>query len=422
MPGDQQRVVDLRAHQVLPDFRRTTWLGTVLQFGLRSVLIVLLVATLLLEPPAGCQWICAAVVTAYVVIVGCWSMWALRRKAPATVSTRTLVKLVVLTADVTVVSVLSVLTGVMAPQDWTSDVLRNGFFLIPLIAAAQLDPVISGAVAIPTLSVFVLTCWITRSANQEPWASILLSSLVLAALAGGSVILSLIQRSRVEMIADLARQRSQLLEELLEVERHERQAISERLHDGALQYVLVARQDIEEVRDGSADAADRVASALAECSGLLRDVVRELHPDVLVRLGLKSAIAALAESLGSRAGLTVEFDADGWPDGLRTEADTVLYNAAREASTNVVKHARAHNIRIELRHDDGSAYLRIADDGVGISAAAMKLKADEGHIGMTSMRARVLASGGQFDVRSMSPGTELAISIPLGTARHLTAA
>ena len=124
------------------------------------------------------------------------------------------------------------------------------------------------------------------------------------------------------------------------MERRERQAISERLHDGALQYVLVARQDIEDVRDGSADAADRVESALAECSGLLREVVRELHPDVLARMGLKSAICALTESLGSRKGLVVDFDAASWSDGLRTEADNVLYNAAREALTNVVKHGR----------------------------------------------------------------------------------
>ncbi|MEM6107103.1 ATP-binding protein [Mycobacterium sp. 050272] len=422
MPGDQQRVVDLRAQQVVPDIGRTVWLGTLLQFGLRSVLIILVVATLLLEPPDHYEWVCVSIPVVYVVALGCWTAWALRRRAPTTTSTRTVVPLLMLTADVTMVSVLSILAGVTSPQDWTSDVMRNGFFLIPLIAAAQLDPKISAAVAIPTLSVFVLTCWITRSANQEPWASILLSSFVLAALAGGSVVLSFIQRSRVDMIADLARQRRQLLEELLEVERHERQAISERLHDGALQYILVARQDIEDVREGSVDAADRVASALAECSGLLRDVVRELHPDVLVRMGLKSALAALAESLGSRAGLTVDFDASSWPDDLRTEADDVLYNAAREASNNVIKHARAHNVRIELQHWDGLASLRVADDGVGISEAAMARKADEGHIGMTSMRARVLASGGQFDVRSTSPGTELAISIPLRTTRHLTAA
>ncbi|CDO89527.1 histidine kinase [Mycobacterium triplex] len=422
MPGDHQRVVDLRAQQVVPDVRRTMWQGTLLQFGLRTVLIVLVVATLLLEPPDHYEWVCATIPLVYMVILGCWSALTLRRGSPPTASTRTLIPLLMLTADVMMVSVLSILAGVTSPQDWTSDVMRNGFFLIPLIAGAQLDPKISAAVAIPTLSVFVLTCSITRSADQEPWASILLSSFVLAALAGGSVALSFLQRSRLEMIADLARQRSQLLEELLAVERHERQAISERLHDGALQYILVARQDMEDVRAGSADAADRVASALAECSGLLRDVVRELHPDVLVRMGLKSAVSALAESLGSRAGLTVDFDAASWPDGLRTEADDVLYNAVREASTNVIKHARAQNLWIELQYREGLAWLRVADDGVGISEAAIARKAEEGHIGMASMRARVLASGGQFDVRSTSPGTELAISVPLGTARHLTAA
>ncbi|BBY25684.1 sensor histidine kinase [Mycobacterium stomatepiae] len=422
MSTDRQRGAELQAHQVVPDVGRTLWLGTLLQFGLRAVLIVLVIATLWLEPPDHYEWVCVSIPLVYAVGLGCWSAWALRRGASTTTSTRTLVPLLALTADVAMVSVLSVLAGVTSPQDWTSDVMRNGFFLIPLIAGAQLDPKISAAVAIPTVSVFVLTCWITRSANQEPWASILLSSFVLAALAGGSVVLSFIQRSRIEMIADLARQRSELLEELLGVERRERQVISERLHDGALQYILVARQDIEDVRDGSADAVDRVESALAECSGLLRDVVRELHPDVLVRLGLKSAVSALAERLGSRAGLSVVFDATGWPDGLRTESDDVLDNAVREASTNVIKHARARTIWIDLQYCDGVASLRVADDGVGISAAAIARKADEGHIGMTSMRARVLACGGQFDVRSTSPGTELAISIPLGTARHLTAA
>jgi two-component system NarL family sensor kinase len=389
---------------------------------LRVVLIVFLVATLLWEPPTRHHRICMDVVAVYVVVIGCWSAWALRRRARTTISTRTMVTLLVLTADVAVVSVLSVFTGATSAEAWTSDVMRNGFFLIPLIAAAQLDPIISVAVAIPTLSVFTLTCWITKSSNGESWASIGLSSFALAGLAGGSVALSLIQRSRVEMIEDLARQRSELLEELLGVEKRERQLISERLHDGALQYVLVARQDIEEVRDGSADAADRVKSALVECSTLLRDVVRELHPDVLARMGLKSAISVLTESLGSRNGLVVDFDAASWPDGLRTEADNVLYNAAREALTNVIKHAQAQSISIKLQHHEGLASLRVDDDGVGISAATIARKADEGHIGMTSMRARVLASGGQFEVRSTSPGTGLAISIPIRTARQLAAA
>ena len=143
--------------------------------------------------------------------------------------------------------------------------------LIPLIAAAQVDPIISGAVAFrPYPRSLPRAGSPDRSIRSRGIDSVQLDRI--GSTAAGSVALSLIQRSKVEMIADLARQRTQLLEELLGLEKRERQAISERLHDGALQYVLVARQDMEDVRDGLKAAADRVESALVECSGLLRDV------------------------------------------------------------------------------------------------------------------------------------------------------
>src|SRR6476469_8278507 len=273
VPGDSAYAVDRGAQQVPQDFQRYLFLSSVLQFALRAVLTVFVAGTLMSEPPKANLSICVAILVLYALIVA---------------------------ADGAVVSVLSVFAGLTSPEEWTSNVMRNGFFLIPLIAAAQLDPVISAVVAIPTLSAFIATCWITQASNYEPWASILLSSLVLAGLAGGSVALSLIQRSKVERIAELARQRAQLLQDLLGVEKHERQSISERLHDGALQCVLVARQDMEDVRDGSMAAADRVDSALVECSQLLRDVVRELHPDVLARLGFFVTVSAPTESFTSR--------------------------------------------------------------------------------------------------------------------------
>jgi two-component system NarL family sensor kinase len=214
--------------------------------------------------------------------------------------------------------------------------LRNGLFLIPLIAAAQLSPRISGMIAIPTVVAFVATSWITKSSNDEPWASILLSTTVLAGLAAGSVALSRIQRSKVETIEQLAGQRTQLLEQLLGLE-NERQALAERVHDGALQYVLVARQDLDDVRGGSAEAVVRVESALGEASQLLRDVARELHPEVLARLGLKSALAHLAASVGTRSDLAVEVDSQTWPDDERSDADHVLYSGARTRDSHRVR-------------------------------------------------------------------------------------
>jgi two-component system NarL family sensor kinase len=387
-------------------------LGILLQCALRAVLVVFIALTLTFEPPNASRQICIALLVAYALLVGCWCSWVLWPAARPARSAGRYLALMMLAADVAVVSALSILTGISSAESWTSDVLRNGLFLIPLIAAAQLDPYVSGAVAIPTLGAFLTVAWISQEANEEPWASILLTSTVLAALAAGSVALSRIQRAKVEAIEDLAQQRTHLLQEMLGLEKRERQSLSERLHDGALQYVLVARQDLDDVREGSDEAADRVDSTLRECSTLLRDVLRELHPEVLAKTGLKSAITALTDSIGARSRIAVHFDSRSWPDDERTDADYILYGAAREISTNALKHARAQNLWVDLERAPGVARLRIADDGVGIPPAAMTQSVENGHIGMASVRARVLASGGEFDVRSTSPGTEVEISLP----------
>jgi two-component system, NarL family, sensor kinase len=413
MPGHRQFALDDLSAPYSQTFQRPVFLGTLLQWSLRVLLIVFIAVTLLLEPPRRNGLVCVIVLASYVVTVGCWSVWALRPVHRRVVHTNERVTLLVLGADIAVISVLSVLTGLTAPEDWTSDVLRNGLFLIPLIAAAQLSPRISGAIAIPTVVALLATSWITKSSNNEPWASILLSTTVLAGLAAGSVALSRIQRSKVETIAQLAEQRTQLLEQLLGLEKGERQDLAERVHDGALQYVLVARQDLDDVRSGSVDAVDRVESALGEASQLLRDVARELHPEVLARLGLKSALAHLAASVGTRSDLAVEVDSQTFPDDERSDADHVLYSAARELLTNAVKHARAHRIRIGLQQAAGIAKLTVVDDGVGISPAALRRSHEDGHIGLASIRTKVLASGGNFDVRTNLPGTEVTISIPL---------
>ena len=71
---------------------------------------------------------------------------------------------------------------------------------------------------------------------------------MLAALSLAGVLLSWVQRSRVLTIAGLILDRGRLSTELAEVETTARRALAEELHDGALQYVLAARQDLEDAR------------------------------------------------------------------------------------------------------------------------------------------------------------------------------
>jgi two-component system NarL family sensor kinase len=105
----------------------------------------------------------------------------------------------------------------------------------------------------------------------------------------------------------------------------------------------------------------------------------------------------------------VHLEFDGWPDELRTDADHLLYSAAREFSTNAIKHAQAKNLRFALKRASGRTMLCITDDGVGIPPEHLALSVENGHIGFASIRAKVLAIGGVLDIHSC-PGTEISIS------------
>jgi two-component system NarL family sensor kinase len=414
MAGHDERAANaLGLHLLADSTGRPAFYGLVLQWALRLVLVGYIAVTLWLEPPDHDLWFCVLALVGYLAAFVAWSWWVLRTGPSSKDITSRRPALLMLAADVALVSILAVLTGLYSPDNWTSDVLRTGLFLIPVIAAAQLDPFLSGVTAIPTVTAYLVVSWIGQAGNEEPWSSILLNATVLSGLAAGSVALSRIQRSKVETIAELARQRRQLLDDVLGLEKRERQALSERLHDGPLQYVLVACGDLEDARAGSVAALDLVETALKECSALLRDAVRELHPEILTRAGLKAAIEALANSIAARDGLAVDLDSSGWPEDFRTDADHLLYSAAREFTTNVIKHAHARTLRIELSREAGQARLRIIDDGVGISDARLAKSIAEGHIGMASIRTKVLASSGQFDAHAITPGTEVAIVLPV---------
>jgi two-component system NarL family sensor kinase len=320
-----------------------------------------------------------------------------------------------LLVDVVVLGVLTLLTGVATPESWTADVLITGFAVVPVLAATQLRPWVCAAVVGPTALVYFLASVADRVANDnEPWPSVLLRTLAIVGVALGCVGLSRIQRSRVRTIGRLVRTRSELLAELTGLEERERQALSENLHDGALQYVLAARLDLDDAREsGDAGAFDRLEHALAESSRLLRSTVAELHPAVLARAGLASALRDLTLAAAARGGLTVELNTEGWPAGKRTAADALLYRTAGELLNNVVKHAHATDTKVTLALEDDVARLVVADDGIGVPTGATSGALRRGHIGLASHKVRIDAAGGRFLTEANAPhGTVVTVELP----------
>jgi two-component system, NarL family, sensor kinase len=385
--------------------------GVALQVALRWVLVGFVALTVVTVPPPRFVGICAAIAGGYALWALAVALWT-RHGHPSAVRLAWLALLV----DLVVLGVLTLLTGVAAPESWTSDVFTTGFLLIPVLAATQLRLWVCAAVVVPTAVVYFLAAVATREANAEPWSSLLLRSLVMVGVALGCAGLSRIQRSRVRTIGRLVQARSALLAELTGLEERERQALSEHLHDGALQYVLAARFDLDDAREtGDPAAFDRLEQALAESSRLLRSTVAELHPAVLARAGLPSALRDLAAAAAARGGLPIDVDAEGWPPGERTTADALLYRTAAELLNNVVKHAQATTATVTLELTDGVARLVVADDGVGMRAAAPGGALRRGHIGLASHTLRIDAAGGRFTSAANSPhGTVVTVELPVG--------
>ncbi|MBV9048192.1 MAG: hypothetical protein JOY58_07980 [Solirubrobacterales bacterium] len=384
--------------------------GTRLQIVLRGVLVVFVLLTVTIVAPAHDSVASDVLAVAYALWslgIGAWG-W---RGGPRPLQFGWLALFV----DLAVLAALTLLAGASAVQSWTAYVLVSGFFLVPLLAATQLRPGVCTAVVAPTIAVYFLSSALTKTANAEPWDSILLRTFVLAALGAGCIALTWIQRARMTMIGRLLGDRTSLLRELIGTEDRERRALAEHLHDGALQYVLAARHDLEDARELADPAAfSRLDQALSESSRLLRSTVGELHPAVLEQAGLARALQELGDGTAAGAGIAVSVDLDGWSADLRTPADRLLYATARELLSNVVKHASAETARITLAYRDGRAELTIADDGIGIPDGALTSSLGRGHIGLASHRVRVEASGGRLHLARAQPsGTVARLELPV---------
>jgi two-component system NarL family sensor kinase len=383
--------------------------GVRLQLLLRAALVVFLLLTIILIPPVRGVGAYYGIVAAYALGAFALARWAWR--GGAAVARWGWLGLF---ADLVVLAGLTLIAGVDAHDSWTSDVLVIGFFLLPVLAATQLRPGICAAVVVPTVVVYFVASLATQDANDEPWESIVLRAFMLASVGAASIGLSRIQRSRLSAIGGLLGDRMRLLDDLVHLEDRERRELSERLHDGALQYVLAARLDLDDLRQGAGnEAVERIDHALAESSRMLRSTLSELHPAVLEHAGLARALRDLAAAT-ARRDLTVDVDVDGWPDGVRTPVDGLLFGAAREFLSNVVKHADARHAGVSLSLHGDVARLVVADDGRGQPEPAPSPPLGEGHIGLHSQTLRVEASGGTLTVVGHALGTVATVEVPVG--------
>ncbi|MBB2892383.1 sensor histidine kinase [Flexivirga oryzae] len=225
-----------------------------------------------------------------------------------------------------------------------------------------------------------------------------------------------------ELAAQLAETRRQA-EELVESRRRlvhaqdtERRRLERDLHDGIQQEVVAVTAQLrlglnQLTRDAAAARRTFEEARLAATEILtgLRELVQGIRPPVLADRGLLAAVEARVAKLP--IGVVVEAGERMRTTRLEDQIESTAYFVVAEALTNVLKHAGAHEVRVELHTDGERLRLRVSDDGAGFLAA------DTVGTGLAGLADRVGAVGGVLHVQSApGRGTQLEALLPIGAA------
>jgi PAS domain S-box-containing protein len=210
--------------------------------------------------------------------------------------------------------------------------------------------------------------------------------------------------------------------QLIEAQEEERRRIARELHDQIGQILTAVKMNLHTVQRFSLDAEagsylkDNI-EAVDEALRLVRDLSIDLRPPVLDDLGLVTALGWYVDRYTKRTGLNVDVVIE-MPDPnqrFSRDLETACFRIAQEALTNVVRHANASQVIVQLTRTAKTLALVVKDNGVGFDLKSLRKRAPRAAtLGLISMQERAHAAGGTIEINSaISEGTEVRFSVGL---------
>lgn len=213
---------------------------------------------------------------------------------------------------------------------------------------------------------------------------------------------------------------------IIEAQETERRRVARELHDGVSQLLASVRFRLQAVESWLRESADsplrremeRMNKYLTSAMHEVRAISHNLRPRELDDLGLVAAIRSATNELAGHSSLRVECRMARLSRRLSPEIELALYRIFQESVANILKHAGAGRIVVQLRRDAGGVTLKVSDDGGGFTARAKNGRADRSSLGLVNMRERAEFIGGTLTVKSVPrEGTVIEVWAPLSTKR-----
>ena len=211
---------------------------------------------------------------------------------------------------------------------------------------------------------------------------------------------------------------------LIETQEAERRRIARELPDEVGQAMTALRIDLQMIQQAA--NASPLAQPLHHSIGItdrtlqqVRELALDLRPSLSNDLGLVAALRWYVDREAQRAGLRAQVVAGPLETRLPPELETACFRIAQQALTNVVQHAQARQVWVELRQRGVELQLVIRDDGIGFDVSTVWSRGvSEFNLGLQGMQERAIIVGGQLDITSApGQGTEVHVGLPLPPPR-----
>ena len=218
------------------------------------------------------------------------------------------------------------------------------------------------------------------------------------------------------------RQLKAISERAIHAQEEERVRIARSLHDDTAQTISMLIINLERIEKKiphdnpdlfrQVTESHKVATLLLEN---LRKVIWDLRPSILDDLGLIPAIRWYAQTNLKESGVRVEVGDSNELMRLPPHLETLLFRILQEAVSNILRHANAGKVTINLRPEDGCVVLEVKDDGRGFDVKKTTGEAvTRKQLGLLGMQERVSLVNGTVKVESIpGEGTSLRVYIPL---------
>lgn len=200
---------------------------------------------------------------------------------------------------------------------------------------------------------------------------------------------------------------------VLQGEETERQRLARDLHDGLGGMLSAVKLQLSSIKGnilvpaGKAEQFEKAIVMLDSSIKELRTVAHNMMPDALIKFGLKDALQDFCSKIASSNMIKVNFQYYGEQKRFEKSLEIALYRISQELINNVLKHAQASEVIIQLVCDSNRIHLTVQDNGAGFSLPDIDVRKSRG---LQSIRARVESFNGRMDIASEpGKGTEVGI-------------